>query len=838
MIKYQPGKIEPKWQKRWHEDKLYETDLSQAKNKYYCLVELPYTSGVLHIGHWFTFAKGDTLARFKRMQGLNVVLPNGYDTFGLPAENAAIKNNMHPKEWTYHNIKIMRQQFEKMGTMIDWTKTVITCEPDYYKWNQWIFLKLFELGLAYQGKTISNWCPSCQTVLADENVEAGKCWRCGSEVVKREVTQWFFKITDYADKLIWPASPAKRGEPASTTQRGEKDHDKYNWPKSLKVAQNEWIGKSEGVSLKFKIEDSDDEIEVFTTAIDTVFGVTFLVLSPEHPLVQKVTSKLEKQMVDKYIELSGKKIEQERKENKDKSGVFTGSYAVNPLNNKKIPIWIADYVLMSYGTGAVMGVPGHDARDHEFALRLSLPIKAVIKPLGNLEDINLGEDGFWDYPEIKQHSTDAVLFDSGDYNGMSAKDAKDKLSDYIEKNNLGTKQTKYHLHDWSISRQRYWGTPIPIIHCDKCGSVPVPYGDLPVILPDEVDYTPSGDAPLSKAKDWVNVDCPKCGGKAKREVETMDGFVDNSWYFFRYLDPQNETEIFDKKIISEWMPIEIYIGGGEHTYGHALYSRFFSKFFKDLGLVEFDEYTIKRVHHGVVLGPDGHRMSKSRGNVVDPDQQAKEYGADAVRVYLSFMGPYDIVTSWVPEGLNGIYRFLERVWGLFDKVKGVELNLKDQYMLNKTIQKITQDLQKLANNTAIAALMEWLNYLSKKETVSEEEYKTYLLLLAPLAPHITEELWQMLPTSAAGSIHQQPWPQLEEKYLQEEQIKIAVQVNGKLREVLLIDKDMVNESSEIEKRALLSLKVGKLLGNSKPKRVIYVPGKVLNIVTRSTASSC
>lgn len=751
--KYLPKEIEGKWQKKWQEEKLYFTDLSNSKNHYYVLVELAYTSGDLHLGHWFTFSMGDILARFKRMQGYNVVFPNGFDAFGLPAENAAIKEGIHPSDFTYSNVERMTSQFKTMGSTIDWEKTMVACDLKYYKWNQWIFLKMLEKGLAYKGKLMSNWCPNDQTVLANENVEAGKCWRCGSDVIQKEIEQWFLKITDYADKLIWTNSP------------------QVNWPKSLREAQNSWIGKSQGMVLDF------DGISVFTTRPETTDGATFLVLAPEHPKVKNLTKPKHKDDIESYIKVVKSKSELERKEDKDKTGVFTGSYVTNPVTNQKIPVWVADYVLMEYGTGAIMAVPAADERDKEFAKKFNLSIV---------------ETSFQAKPK-------------------------------------GEKKVNYHLHDWSISRQRYWGTPVPIIYCDKCGMVPVPEKDLPVELPYKVDYAPKGKPPLATAKDWVNVSCPKCAGPAKREVETMDTFIDSSWYFFRYLDPQNDQEIFDKKIISDWMPADIYIGGAEHTLGHALYSRFVSKFLKDLGLIKFDEYADKRIHHGTILGPDGARMSKSKGNVINPDEQVKEFGADSVRVYLAFLGPYDIVTSWKTEGINGIYHFLQRVWGLFDKIfKDIKLNFKDLNTLNRTIKKVGEDIEVLKNNTAIAALMEWLNYLSRKEKISQEEYKTFLILLAPFAPHITEELWSML--GGKFSIHQQSWPKVDKKYLEESQINIVVQINGKVRDVLLIDKDIVKKESDIKYLALKSKRIQKFLEKKSPKKTIYVQGRVINLV--------
>ncbi len=760
MKKYLPNEIEPKWQKKWQEDGLYLTDLSKSQDKYYVLVELPYTSGDLHMGHWFTFTMGDILARFKKRQGFNVLFPNGFDAFGLPAENAAIKNGIHPRDWTYQNMERMRAQFETLGTSIDWTKTMVACDPKYYKWNQWIFLKMFQKGLAYRGKLLSNWCPKDQTVLANENVEDGKCWRCGTTVVQKQIDQWLFKITEFADQLIWQDPP------------------QADWPKHLREGQNNWIGKSEGLILDF------EGIRVFTTKPETTDGATFLVLAPEHPLVKKMTADKNKNDVESYIKLVKSKGELERKENKQKTGVFTGGFVKNPVSLKKIPVWIADYVLMDYGTGAIMAVPYADERDKEFAQKFDLPI----------------------------------------------------IKTSFKASPKGERQIQYHLHDWSISRQRYWGTPIPIIYCDKCGMVPVPEKDLPVELPYKVDYAPKGKPPLATAEDWVQVGCPRCGGPGRREVETMDTFVDSAWYFFRYLDPENDKRIFDKKIAAKWMPLDVYIGGPEHTLGHALYSRFFSLVFKKLGLIDFNEYAKKRIHHGTILGPDGSRMSKSRGNVVNPDAEVKSYGADAIRLYLMFLGPFDIVTPWNPDGVNGAYHFLQRVWGMQEKVIGnrQQATDKDLRMMHKTIKKVTEDLGELKYNTAISSLMEWLNYLSKLEKgISKKEYETYLLLLAPFAPHITEELWHIINGQLKNkklSIHQQSWPEFDNKYLAEEQVSIVVQINGKVRDVLMISKDMVSNREVVEKMALESGKVQKYLAEASVKKVVYIPGKVISLV--------
>lgn len=812
MKKYIPSDIETKWQKKWRDSSLYLTDLSDTEDKYYVLVELPYTSGDLHMGHWFTFTIGDILARFKARQGFNVLFPNGFDAFGLPAENAAIKNNIHPRDWTYKNMERMRDQFETLGTSIDWTKTMVACDPKYYKWNQWIFLKMLEKGWAYRGKLLSNWCPKDQTVLANENVEDGKCWRCGSEVAQKQIDQWFFKITAFADKLLWQDPP------------------QADWPKSLRVGQNEWIGKSEGVTVKF------GDLEVFTTRLDTIFGATFVVVSPEHSFLAELNS----QEVKEYIQKAKKKSELERKENKEKTGVFTGSYVKNPLTGKDVSVWVADYVLTGYGTGAVMGVPAHDKRDFEFAKKFNLPIKRVVE----------GEE--------LPYEGEGILIDSGKYTGMTSSQARQEMP--------GQRQTEYHLHDWSISRQRYWGTPIPIIYCDNCGAVPVPEKDLPVELPYKVDYAPHGKAPLATAEDWVNTECPKCGGPGKREVETMDTFVDSAWYYFRYLDPENDQEIFDKRLVDKWMPLEIYIGGPEHTLGHALYSRFFTMVFKELGLINFNEYAKKRIHHGTILGPDGARMSKSKGNVVNPDEEVKSYGADAIRLYLMFLGPFDIVTSWNPDGVNGVYHFLQRVWGLQEKLKieNGQLTMEDQRKMHKTIKKVTEDIEQLKFNTAIAALMEWLNFLSRKEEISSDEYITFLLLLAPFAPHITEELYQVLvqkdseelrkpegqsirnsdnpefrssgiPSysefSENWSIHKQSWPKFASKFLEEEEISVAVQINGKVRDVLVIQKDIVNSKEVVEKMAMMSKKVQKFLEGKTVEKIVYIPGRIVSLVT-------
>lgn len=797
MKKYIPSDIESKWQKKWEEEKLNTVDLDSPAGKYYVLAEFAYPSGDLHMGHWFTWGGADIFARFKRMQGYNVFFPNGFDAFGLPAENAAIKRKIHPQEWTMSNIESMKKQYQTMGGSFEFDHGVITCLPEYYKWNQWIFLKMYGKGIAYKGKAFTNWCPNDQTVLADEQVVGGVCERCGAEVTKKEIDQWFLKITSYADRLLW-----------------DEGGNGIDWPKAVMEGQNDWIGRSEGIMIKF------DNIEIFGTRQDTIFGVTFIVLSPEHPLLDKLVTEEQKSAVKEYVKKAQKKSELERKENKEKTGVFTGSYVKNPINGEKVPVWVADYVLASYGTGAVMGVPAHDQRDFEFTKQFDLPIKEVITG-GNIDEAAYAGEG--------------EMVNSGEYNGMSSSEAREKISDYLEQHHLGKRRTNYHLHDWSISRQRYWGTPIPIIYCDKCGTVPVPEKDLPVELPFEVDYQPSGEAPLATNKEWLNVKCPRCGGDAERDTDTMDGFFDNSWYFFRYLDPKNKQEIFDKSLAEKWLPLEIYFGGAEHTLGHTLYSRFFTKFFHDLGLINFEEYAKKRVNHGIVLGSDGEKMSKSRGNVVNPDDQVKEYGADAIRIHMAFVMPYEGTTGpWISQRVGGAYRFLQRVWGLQEKAVVSRKSLEssdDLRIMHKTIKKVTGDIEGIKFNTAIASLMEWLNYLSRKSLesrVKKEEYGTFLKLLAPFAPHITEELWAQI--GEKDSIHKQSWPKSDENYLQTEEFSLVVQVNGKVRDNLLIDKDIVGSSGSVEKLARESKNTLKFLDGKSVKRVVYVEGKLINFV--------
>lgn len=839
--RFAPQVFEGKWQKAWREKGIFTAQDASEKQKKYILVEFPYPSGDLHMGHWYAFVPADVYSRYKRMQGYNVLFPIGFDAFGLPAENAAIQREIHPRDWTYGNIEKMLGQFESMGPSFDWGRIIVSCDPEYYRWNQWFFLKLLEAGLAYRDEVYANWCPKCQTVLANEQVENGCCWRhADTEVVQKKIPQWLFKITAYADKLLWSFDSAQ-------------DKTKVDWPKSLIEGQNKWIGKSEGVEIEFQMPNAKLQIRIFTTRSDTVFGATFLVLSPEHPLTASL-SNLKKGEIQKYIESSSKKSELERKEMKEKPGVFTGMYAINPFTKKKISIWIADYVLASYGTGAIMGVPAHDRRDFEFAKKYGLEVVEVIEP------------------ETRQESSGAYegegkLVNSGEFTGLSSQEAREKITKYIEKNRLGERKVQYHLHDWTVSRQRYWGTPIPIIHCQKCGAVPVPEEGLPVELPYKVDYTPKGEAPLATAPEFVNVKCPRCDGPAKRDTDTMDTFVDSSWYFFRFASPHYNKGFADPELVKKWLPVDIYFGGAEHTLGHTMYARFFTKFLHDKGLIAFDEFAQKRVHHGVILGPDGQKMSKSRGNVVNPDTEVKKYGADTVRLYLCFMGPHEAGGLWNPEGVMGAYRFLRRVWELVNEDKNVILKEEKDSKevlraMHKAIKRVTEDIEALKFNTAISSLMIYVNALQEKVKSEkrkakgkircaewDEALRTLLLLLAPFAPHMAEELWQHLRVSQVSrvprgekardtlgtrgtfkSIHLQPWPKFDPELVKEEMVEIPVQVNGRFRTTVLVDGSEAGSQEAVEAKARQAEGVRKHLEGKTVTKTIFIPSRLINFV--------
>ncbi len=807
MKKYNPQEIEPKWQKKWEEDKIYYVTESKDKPKFYSLVMFPYPSGDLHMGHMRNYTIGDLIARFYTMRGYNVLNPMGWDAFGQPAENAAIKHKVHPKEWTYRNISRMKEQLFKMGVVYDWDREVTACAPDYYKWTQWIFLKLYERGLAYRKKAPVNWCPNCKTVLANEEVVEGKCWRCKSEVGKKELEQWFFKITEYAEDLL-------------------RDLDTLeDWPEKVKLMQKNWIGKSEGLEFYFEIKDSKEKIYVFTTRPDTIFGITFVVLAPEHPLVEKITKPEYLDKVREYVTRAKNKSELERIAfEKEKTGVFTGSYAIHPLSKELVPIYVADYVLYTYGTGAIMAVPAHDARDYEFAIKYNLPIKVVITPYGE-EEPKLPYEG------------EGIMINSFEYNGMKSSDFWKKIIDKFEDLGIGKRKVQYKLRDWLVSRQRYWGAPIPIIYCPNCGTVPVPYEDLPVLLPDISDFEPTGtgESPLAKVKEFVNTECPKCGDKAKRETDTLATFVDSSWYYFRYTDPHNDKEPFSKSKAEYWLPVDQYTGGIEHAVLHLLYSRFITKVLYDAGYSPVREPFKKLFTQGMVY-KDGQIMSKSLGNIVSVDYMVENYGADTARLFILFVAPPEVDMEWSDEGVEGAYRFLNRLWRLVleeSEIKGnnPEDDKRLERSLHRTIKKVTEDIISFKFNTAVAAMMEFLNELVNyknnygKTELFKECIKNLLLLLAPFVPHITEELWQEL--GYEYSIHLQPWPSYNPDLIKEEVVTLVIQINGRVRDRVEVDANITEE--EALKIALQRENVKRYLGNKNPKKIVFVPGKLLSL---------
>jgi leucyl-tRNA synthetase len=797
MKRYNPKDIETKWQDKWEADKLYLASEDPAKPKKYVLEYFPYPSGAaMHVGHVRNYTIGDVVARTARMQGFNVLHPMGWDAFGLPAENYAIKNNISPQQAIQENTDKFRKQLMQMGFSYDWSREVNSSDPSYYKWTQYFFNLLFERGLAYQKDSLQWWCDFDKTVLANEQVEAGKCWRCGNLVTKKALKQWFFKITDYADRL-------------------SDDLDKLDWSESIKTMQRNWIGKSQGAEVDFKLDGHDDGIKVFTTRPDTLFGATFMVLAPEHPLVKQVMTDEHKHHVTTYIKAAEAKTDIERQEtDREKTGVFTGAYAVNPVNNEKIPVWVADYVLYGYGTGAIMAVPAHDDRDKAFAEKFDLPVVPV-----------------YDDKETK-------LQDSGEYNGLNPTDAKQKIVADLEKQGAGKAVTNYKIRDWLISRQRYWGAPIPIIHCEKDGAVPVPNDQLPVVLPEVESYQPTGEGTsvLASIEDWVNVDCPKCGGPAKRETDTMDGFACSSWYFLRFADAHNENEPFSKEKAKFWLPVDDYIGGAEHAVMHLLYARMWTKVMFDAGMIEFDEPFKSLRNQGMILAPDGRKMSKSWGNTITPNEIIDQgYGADAIRIMELFIGPWNQSANWSVEGMGGCFRFLQRVWALVqehvESDKPAEAPLP---AVHKTIKKVTDDLREMGFNTAIAALMELVNdlYKAKEGGLQGESWQFALTslvqLLAPFAPHITEELWQQL--GQEGSVHQSGWPTYDEKYFVSDTVTIAIQVNGKLRGTIDLPTD-VSEADATE-AAQKEGNVAAHLEGKTVSRAIYVPHKLINFVVR------
>lgn len=806
--------IESRWREAWRRHTLYAFSLDDAKKSaekpVYILVELPYPSGDLHIGHWFTFIAPDVVARFYRMQGRVVFFPMGFDAFGLPAENAAIKRGINPREWTLSNIQSMTKQFATMGTMIDWDRVTVTCLPEYYRWNQWIFLKLYERGLAYLGKAMSNWCPTDQTVLANEHVENGRCWRCGSEVVQKEVTQWFLKITDYADRLLW-----------KDTDPVQKD---INWPASVKSAQNDWIGMKTGMKIRHQVVGSDLTFETFTAYPAWSWADTYIVISPEHPLVTELAKgRPQERDVMEFVRQMASQTQRERKETTEKKGIFTGAYAKDPFGGADMPIYLANFALMEFGTGIVR-CSSHDVRDVAFAKLFDIPLKEVVARIDPSTPANAHSDG-------------GILQDSGPFTGREVHDIREEVMDWIEKQGIGVRCTTYHLRDWSISRQRYWGTPVPMIHCRECGIVPVPESELPILLPDLSDITPRGKPPLAGDEAWLSVTCPKCGGHAVRDAETLDTFFDSSWYMYRYVDPTNTSEAFSTRDVRALMPVDIYFGGGEHTVGHTLYARFFTKFFHDLGLVPFEEFAYSRVQHGIVLGPDGAKMSKSKGNVVNPDAVAQEYGSDTVRMYLCFMMPYHATGPWSTEAVYGVYRFLTRVYRLSEQVKhDIMVTKEDRYHEHHTIQRVSEDIKAIQLNTAVAALMEWLNWIEKRAReiggVHPDILRTLTLLLAPFAPHLAEEIWQTHFSSKDGfsSVHQQSFPTIASDALIRDELTVVIQVNGKVRADIRLSYSDAQNKDTVTSLALADPRVKKWLNSASVKKVVFIKGKLLNLV--------
>ncbi len=937
--KYIPQEIETKWQKRWEADGLYRTVEDPSRPKWYFLTMLPYTSGDIHVGHWYAMTPSDAKARYYRMQGYNTFFPIGFDAFGLPAENAAIRRGIHPKKWTYDNIDRMRQQLRSMGAMWAWDREAISCDPKYYKWTQWFFLQFYKRGLAYREKAPVDFCPTCNVTLAREQVEGEDrhCWRCETPVIKKDLEQWLFRITDYADELL--------------------DFSQIDWPERVVAMQTNWIGRSEGANVTFPIADfpprvggdrggaegeGGDDIVVFTTRPDTLWGATFMVLAPEHPLVDKLTTPERREEVEAYKQQAARQSEIERLAvDKEKTGVFIGAYAINPVNGERIPIWIADYVMMTYGTGAIMAVPGHDERDFEFALKFGLPIipvidrpdgvgksfvlrgtmkagfaealtqagipfeerdgslgvtmdkgqvdryielaQAYLKPdswtevvgarwVFVFDDAVVPFDGvaaeeniltrcqemeselqakrtvmelLWGvefYRDVLFHTEYGAMIHSGAFSGTPGDAAVQRVTEWLEEQGMGEFAVNYRLHDWLISRQRYWGAPIPIIYCERCGTVPVPEEDLPVLLPDDVDFIPTGESPLKFHQGFRHTTCPQCGGPAERETDTMDTFMCSSWYHYRYLSPDYDQGPFDPEVGCYWLPVDQYTGGVEHAVMHLLYTRFFTKVMRDMGLVDFDEPMLRLFNQGIILAPDGYRMSKSRGNVINPDEIVAQYGADTVRAYLMFIGPWEEGGPWNSQGIEGVWRFLNRVWKVVlepkPEVKGeaTEDDIADlRRKTHQTIRKATQDMEAFAFNTMLAALMEFNNYLIKaKETpvvhtpAWEESIESLLLMVAPPCPHFAEELWAR--TGRPHSIHQQRWPTWSEELAAEEVITLIVQVNGKLRDRLEVPVDIGEE--EAKSLALASDGAQRHLEGLEAKRVIYVPGRLVNIVAK------
>ena len=830
---YDPQKVELKWQRYWAERGLYKTEFDPSRKKFYCLEMFPYPSGEIHMGHARNYAIGDVIARYKKMRGYNVLHPMGWDAFGLPAENAAIKHGVHPSAWTYRNINYMKSQLNRMGLSYDWGREVTTCSPGYYIWDQWLFLKMFERGLAYRKNAFVNWCPSCTTVLANEQVIDERCWRCESIVVQKELEQWFLKITDYAEELL------------------QRCDELEGWPERVIAMQKNWIGKSTGVDVDFKIDGMDEHIRIFTTRQDTLFGATFVCIAPIHPLTEKLVS--DKKGLEKLKARYGRMDE--------KIGLFTGFYAINPMNGERIPIYIANFVLMEYGTGAIMSVPAHDQRDFDFAQKYSLPVRVVIVPPTHPspsrgEGEGGGEGLLSAITEASEaYEGEGVLVHSGQFSGLESDIARDRMAQFIEDKGIGKRVVNYKFRDWGISRQRYWGTPIPVIYCEKCGMVPVPGKDLPVILPEDVKFTGKGGSPLLDSEKFINTECPICGGKAKRETDTMDTFVDSSWYFIRYCLKNGDIDLPSAlrspgSEVRYWMPVDQYIGGIEHAVLHLLYSRFFVKVMRDLRLIDFSEPFQNLLTQGMVI-KDGAKMSKSKGNVVDPNHLIQKYGADTLRLFSLFAAPPEKDLEWSDKGVEGAYRFLKRLWGIVyknsDKLRVTSCEYKDKNSslithhssrllrkTHRTIKRVTTDIEREFHfNTVVAGLMELVNEIASCEPGTDEDWVTLrfaiekaLLLLSPFAPHVAEELWEVLGNKP--SIFEEKWPDCDEEVAREESIELVIQVNGKLRSKFLIPLGITDD--KIKEMALQEPKIKDIVGSKTIKNVIIVKGKLVNIV--------
>jgi leucyl-tRNA synthetase len=813
-LRYNPNEVDKKWQDRWSNNSIYKPQLLGDAPKWYELTMYPYPSGDLHIGHWYAMAPADAHARYKRMQGFNVLHPMGFDSFGLPAENAAIKRNIHPHEWTMSNIERMRGQLRSLGAIYDWDREIICSLPEYYKWNQWLFIQFFEAGLAYKANATANWCSSCNTVLANEQVVNGECERCDTVVYKRDLNQWFLGITNYAEELL--------------------EMDDLDWPEKIKTMQKNWIGRSEGVEVYFDIshpETNTDVLSTFTTRVDTLFGVTFVVLAPEHPAISQLTTALHKDEVERYIEAARRKTDIDRLSTDDKkTGVFLGSYCTNPLNGDSIPLFVGDYVLASYGTGVVMGVPAHDQRDFDFATTYNLPIKLVVSSDASMSSTSMGQEAW---------TGAGTLVNSNQFTGLVNTTAAEAIASTLESLGKGHRTTSFRIRDWLVSRQRYWGTPIPIIHCSACGPVAVPEDELPVLLPEDAEFLPTGESPLKHHPTFKQATCPSCNRLAERETDTLDTFFDSSWYFLRYTDPQNANAAFDSGEVNKWCPVDQYTGGAEHAVMHLLYARFFTKVLRDLGLVEFGEPFTRLFNQGTIIA-NQQKMSKSRGNVVSPDEYVAQYGADVVRTYLMFLGPWDQGGEWNDGGLNGVVRWFNRLWDLLSLDQQALLSSEDtddtefQSLMHKTVKKVLEDTGNFKFNTALASLMTLTNEMSSRWEDGSVKRDTWndcitklLLMLAPIAPHITEELWEK--TGHVGSIHTQASPSWDSSLAYDKTITLVVQVNGKVRDRIITPVDISQPAAE--KIAFSSNRIKQHLENHEVQKIIFVPGRLINVVT-------